>query len=695
MNEKITAHHLERGAIAYVRQSSPIQVRRNHESRRLQYAMTGKLVELGWPASHVEVIDDDLGITANGKKHRSGFEQLINKVAKGQVGIVAAREVSRLARNSSDWQRLLELCRQSDTMILDHETLYNTRIPNDSLLLGIKSNIASYELELFRARGQAAIRARAERGEHIRELPVGYVNAPGNRIEKTPDTRVREAVEQVYAKFWELGSATKVTAWYRNAGLLLPVRNAGEVQWKPARIGRVMAFLTNPCYAGVYAFGRKPVIHFVRDGRACESRSVLREPGRWAVFIERHHEGYITYAEFQKIRRMLENNKQSHAAVRGAGGAAKNGLGLFVGLLRCGRCGHMLNVYYSSHGDCMRYYCYRGVGNSEPPCSFKMSGGQVDPLLEGAVLAALSPTAVEAAERAWQEYGEKVDVQERSLKREHEQAQYEADRARRQYDVIEPENRMVAAELERRWNHALTQAAASRERLEEYRLGMERKKYGHDDFMAMAAAFEDVWRSPKTDMSLKKRIVRAIIEEVAVTETPNSNEICLRVHWRGGAHTEHRFIRRTQSHRGCTIPENAEKAITELVATCDDRMIAKYLNENRALTSDGRTWTAERVARARRDRRIRRYDPAKRENEGLLTLNEAARFLGVSHDALQTMAARGEVEHKHPLPMGPYIFRRSDLEGQNGDQLRRIVQMRRKMKSRATLEPGRLFKGVS
>ena len=195
-------------------------------------------------------------------------------------------------------------------------------------------------------------------------------------------------------------------------------------------------------------------------------------------------------------------------------------------------------------------------------------------------------------------------------------------------------------------------------------------------------------------MSLKKRIVRTIIEEVAVTETPASNEICLRVHWRGGAHTEHRFIRRTQSHRGNTIPENAEKAIVELVAMCDDRMIAKYLNENRILTSDGRLWTVDRVMRARR-RRIRRYDPAKRESEGLLTLNEAARFLGVSHDALQTMAARGEVEHKHPLPMGPYIFRRSDLEGQNGDQLRKSIQMRRKSKSPAILETGRLFEGVS
>ena len=394
-------------------------------------------------------------------------------------------------------------------------------------------------------------------------------------------------------------------------------------------------------------------------------------------------------------RRMLNENKQSHAAVRGAGGAAKNGLGLFTGLLRCGRCGRLLNVYYSSHGDCMRYHCYRGEGTGEPPCGFKMSGGQVDPLLEGATLAALAPSAVEAAGQAWQQYGAKVDSRERALKREYEQARYEADRARRQYDAIEPENRMVAAELERRWNHALTQAAVSRERLEEYLRGMDRAKYGHDDFMAMAASFESIWRSPKTDMSLKKRIVRTIIEEVAVAETPNSNEICLRVHWRGGAHTEHRFIRRTQSHRGNTIPENAEKAIVELVAMCDDRMIAKYLNENRALTSDGRMWTADRVARARRDRRIRRYDPMKRESEGLLTLNEAARFLGVSHDALQTMAARGEVEHKHPLPMGPYIFRRSDLDGQNGDRLRKIVQMRRKMKSQATFETGRLFEGAS
>lgn len=698
MSDRISSSHLERSAIVYVRQSSMTQLRNNRESRRMQYAMKGKVIELGWPASRIEVIDDDLGVTASGAKHRSGFEQLTGKVAMGQVGIVAARELSRFARNSADWQRLLELCRQSDTMLLDHEAVYDIRRPNDCLLLGIKSNISSYELELFRARGLAAIRERAERGVHIRALPVGFIKTRDHskgdyHVEKTPDTRVREAIDLVFAKFWELGSAWKVTKWFQEAGLQLPTQfTGGDVQWMPVQRGRVLQFYTNPCYAGVYAFGRKRVVRRVLNGRTYESWSIQRDPKDWMVCLEGHHEGYITLAEFKKIGRMLNDNKQRHAATRGAGGAAKNGLGLFTGLLRCGRCGQLLNVYYYSRSDCMRYYCYRGEGSGAPPCGFYLNGAQVDPLLEEAVLAALSPSAVEAAEQAWRQYGEKVDGHEQALKRECEQAVYEADRARRQYDAIEPENRMVAAELERRWNQTLAHAAETKARLDEYRQSVSHEQRTHDDFMALAASFTDVWRSPKTSLSLKKRIVRTVIEEVAVAETPNSDEICLRVHWRGGSHSEHRFFRRTKKHH---IPENTRMAILELSQICDDRMIAKYLSENGSLNGYGQPWTGKRVNQARREKRIHGYNPAKREREGLLTLNEAARFLGISHDALQTLAKRGEVEHQHPLAVGPYIFRRSALEGQHGDRLRKIVQMRRKAKAPAIIEEGRLFERVS
>lgn len=690
MSERIANTHLERGAIVYVRQSSMTQVRNNHESRRLQYAMKGKLLELGWHESRIEVIDDDLGVTASGAQHRSGFEQLTGKVAMGQVGIVAARELSRFARNSADWQRLLELCRQSDTMLLDHETVYDIRRPNDCLLLGIKSNISSYELELFRARGLAAIRARAERGEHIRQLPVGYIKARDGRVEKTPDARVREAVELVYAKFWELGSACKVTRWFQEAGLPLPVQyHGGDVQWRPVRKGRVMSFFTNPCYAGVYAFGRKHRVRHVHNGRTYESWRIQRDPRQWMVCLERHHEGYITPAEFKKINRMLNENKQRYAATRGAGGAAKNGLGLFSGLLRCGRCGRLLSIYYSSRNECMRYCGERGAGSGGPACRFYLNGAHVDPLLEDAVLSALSPSAVAAAEEAWRQYGEKVDGRERALKREHEQAAYEAERARRQYDAIEPENRMVAAELERRWNQTLAHAAEAKTRLDEYRQGVSHEQRTHDDFMALAASFPEVWRSPKTDRSLKKRIVRTLIEEVAVSETPGSDEIVLRVHWRGGSHSEHRFFRRTQRH--LHIPANIQEAILELSRLCDDQMIAKYLTENGSVNGRGQPWTGKRVAQARRERRILGYDPARRERDGLLTLTEAARFLGVSPDGLQSSAKRGEVAHKHPLPIGPYVFRRCDLEGQHGDRIRKIVRMRRKVKSSANDSPGRLF----
>jgi DNA invertase Pin-like site-specific DNA recombinase len=695
MNAKISPVHLERFAVVYVRQSSPQQVRHHHEGRRLQYAMKNELVALGWPEARIEIIDADLGVTASGAARRQGFDRLLSQVTLGHVGIIAAREVTRFARNSSDWQKLLEICRQVNTILVDHETVYDLRNANDRLLIGIKGNISGYELDLLRARALDARESMARRGEYVCRVPVGYVKTHDRRIEMTPDMRVREAIALVFAKFLELGSAVRVARWFEGSGLEVPAeapgcRDGTQVRWVPLRINRAINFLRNPAYAGVYAYGRSRATRVATENGMREQWKRSHDPAQWKYVHKEHHEGYIDFDTFEKIRGMLDGNRQSFVAMRGAGGAAKNGTGLLGGLIRCGGCGRLMHVGYRTRDKTVTYRCHAGIGDDGEACSFQFSGTQPETLVVRAALQALEPLAVAAAERAFETEHAAVDDRERALERECEQARYEAGRAQRQYDAIEPENRLVAATLERRWNEALARVAGAEARLAEHRGRERRSKRGHADFMAMAKSFPEVWNAPDADVSLKKRILRTLIEEVSADTAADGREVCLRVHWKGGTHTEHRY-RRRPGGRGNVYPDDTVKVITELSVMCDDSMTAKYLNEHGIPRPNGAPWNRDVVCAARKARGIKRYDPARRQAEGLLTLNEAAKFIGISHDALAALAARGEVPHVHPLPYGPYIFRRSELEGQNGERLRFAVRARTKRKGAKSLENGGLF----
>lgn len=695
MDGKIKVEHLGRMAAVYVRQSSPGQVRNNLEGQRLQYAMKNRIADLGWSAKSIQIIDEDLGITANGATEREGFERLIGQVACGRIGLVGAREVSRLARNNVDWQRLLEYCRLNDTLVMDNETVYDMRVPNDRLLLGIKGDISSYELDIIRARALDAKREKAQRGELSFAVPTGYVRAPDGRMEITPDQQVREAVTLVFDKFLELGTAWRTVRWFRDAGLLLPgCRHSPDgtrIQWKAPRLGRVLRFLKNPMYAGVYVFGRSKTGKEQRANMARPATDHIRDPKAWPVVIHDRHEGYIDVETFKRIHRMLDNNTQKFAGLRGAGGAARNGQGLLSGLLRCVRCGRLMLVVYDSRNKRPRYVCFHGDGSALPKCDFYFSGSKPDEVITQAILQVVTPMTVEAAEQAFLEHNAVEDEREKALSRECERTRYEAERAWRQYDAIEPENRLVAVSLERRWNQALERQREAEDRLAAVRAEVGREKRSREDFLAMAAAFPDIWRSPSTDFSLKKRIVRALIEEVA-TEEVSPSEILLRVHWRGGNHTEHRFPRLRKGEGERRHPVEAVTAITQLSVLCNDRLTAKYLSQNHIPRAGGATgWKYYHVISVRKRRGIPAYSKSERQRTGFMTLTEASAFLGISADGLQTLAVRGEVAYEHPLPIGPYIFRRADLEGQNGDRLRALVRGRLKRKVEESLIDGGLF----
>lgn len=695
MSDKIRPEHREKLAVVYVRQSTATQVRHNHESRRLQYALKEKVGQMGWPASRIEVIDDDLGVTASGAARRPGFEHLMTQVISGAVGLVAAREVTRLARNDLDWQRLLEMCRWTGTMVLDGETIYDTRLSDDRLILGVKGSVGAYELDVIRARSLDARMLKAERGEYIIHAPVGFVKTGDDRLEMDPDRRVQGAIRLVFEKFLELGSVRQTYHWFCGHGVKLPKRGidraaAGRrAEWQPAKYPALYQMLTNPVYAGCYAYGRRVVKREMRDGRLHQRTTLTHDMKAWRHFLPDHHAGYIDVATFMKIKGMLANNSQSGAHQQGAGGAAKRGPALFSGLVRCGRCGRKMNVAYSGKDRCYRYFCRR-FGELESERCTTFNGTDMEAVLCAAALRVAETVSVDAAARAFIEYGGHYRETMNTFARELEQAEFEAERMRRQYDAVEPENRLVAGELEGRWNRALEQVQAARRRLEEREEQYRPLHYSLDDFHAMGRALPEIWNAPETDVRLKKRILRLLIEDVVV-DAREKGRLRLTIHWRGGAHTEESVTRIPTGHHRCDTPNSTAEAIRELSVILDDDRLAKYLNESGLKTGRGHAWSLEAVRKLRQARKIPCHCRRRKAEAGWLTLTEAAAFVGISRDALRAAALHGEVAYRHPLPAGPYLFQRKDLEGQCGDLLRRSVARRKTQKSPKNKTNGGLF----
>lgn len=658
MSEKIKSHHLERKAILYVRQSSAYQVSNNLESQKLQYAMQERLRQLGW--QDIDIVDDDLGRSAAGMVTRAGFERMVAEVCLGQVGAVAAREVSRFARNSREWQRLVEVCRVVDTLLVDQEMIYTPRQSNDRLLLGLKGSLNEYELDLLRQRSVEARREKARRGELIVAAPAGYVKTEDQRLEKDPDRRVQEAVQLVLAKFLELGTARQVLLWLLEHSLQLPVVNArGEVHWTRPAYSTVHQILSNPVYAGAYAYGKtEQTVRYENGEPRRSSRRKAKE--QWWALIPDAHDGYISWEQHQQIQQMLTDNTYGEEQT----GAAKRGSALLAGLLRCRRCGRKLMVRYTgNHHDVLRYVCYRGwLDNGEPPC-IGFGGLPVDEAVAGEILRVVQPGAVEAAVLANQEESLRQDQVLEAWKREWEAARYAAQRAQKQYDLADPENRLVTDELERRWNEALRRVQDLEQKIDR-RHGQQvtAPRLTGEDFESLGGDLERVWNSASTDSRLKKRIARTLIQEVIADLDRDQGRLTLVVHWKGGIHTELRLRHRRRGQNGAQTSKDVVKAVTVLARVCADELIAGILTRSGLRTGRGNRWTKERVTSLRTYNEIPRYTAERRQAEGWMNLTQAADLLDISSRTLRMAVEHGEIEAEHPLATGPWVFRRSALD---------------------------------
>jgi DNA invertase Pin-like site-specific DNA recombinase len=664
MSEKIRVQHLERKAILYVRQSSPYQVVHNLESQKLQYAMETRLRQLGW--REVEVVDEDLGRSAAGSVTRAGFERMVAEVCLGKVGAVAAREVSRFARNSREWQQLVEVCRVVDTVLIDQEMVYAPRLSNDRLLLGLKGSLNEYELDLLRQRSVEARREKARRGELIVSAPIGYIKSEDQRLEKDPDLRVQRAILLVFHKFAELGTVRQTLMWFLEHGLEVPTRTPrGETRWKRPVYRSMHRMLTSPVYGGAYTYGKTE--HLIGYEGAKPRHLCRRKPmEQWLALIPGAHDGYVSWEEFQRIECAIRENTQGEQRL----GAAKNGQALLAGLLRCSRCGRKLTVRYTGSGhDVLRYSCIRGwLDNGEPRC-IAFGGITVDEAIGREVLGVIQPAAIEASVLASEERVRQKDDILEALERDLEAARYVVQRTQRQYDAADPENRLVTAELERRWNLSLQHVRDIETRIEQHAAEIDQGPVvTGEDFHQLASQLESIWTDPATSARLKKRIVRTLIEEVLVDVDSSAGELILTLHWKGGVHTELRLPRRRRGQCSTQTSRELIEAITVLACISSDNIIASVLNRNGHLTGRGNRWTRERVTALRSHHRIPCYQPD--ERHPWINLTEAAALLDISPRTLRLAIDRGDIPADHPFADGPWVISKDILEREAALKLR-------------------------
>jgi DNA invertase Pin-like site-specific DNA recombinase len=599
-----------------------------------------------------------LGRSAAGTQTRTGFERMVAEVCLGRVGAVAAREVSRFARNSREWQQLVEVCRVVDTVLVDQETVYAPRQSNDRLLLGLKGSLNEYELDLLRQRSLEARREKAKRGELIVAAPIGYLKTEEQRLEKDPDRRIQEAIRLVFDRFVAIGSVRQTLLWFLEHGLQLPACTPGrEVHWKRPSYGTVYQILTNPIYGGAYAYGKTERSTHYEGGepRQCDRRKPREQ---WLALIPEAHEGYVSWEEFERIQRMIGAN----GLVSGQPGAAKKGAALLAGLLRCRRCASKLSVHYTGHQhDVLRYACHRAWLDKGQPRCIAFGGRGVDVAIAQEVLRVVQPAAIEAAILAREEDTKKQDEVLTALQRDLQAARYASQRAQKQYDRADPENRLVTDELERRWNHALQRVRELELRIEQQVPASDPGAMpGAEEFADLAMRLEAVWSRPEVDVRLKKRIIRTLIHEVVVDVA--ASEVILAIHWKGGVHTEVRLPRRRRGQNSTQTAKETVDAVKALARICPDPLIASVLNRNGLRTGRGNYWTQERVTSLRSYHQIPVYSIERRSEEGWMNLTEAAEFLGISPRTLRLAVERGEIVAEHPLSEGPWIFTRDTLK---------------------------------
>lgn len=666
---KITGEHRSRCAVVYVRQSTMVQVRDHTESTARQYGLAEVAIALGWTQEQVVVIDADLGISGRFGVDRAGFREVLSRVCLGEVGAILGLEVSRLARSSAEFARLLELARLTDTLLIDGDGVYDLRDVNDRLLLGLKGSMSEVELHLLSGRLHGAKLALARRGELRSPLSVGYVyDSDGSQV-KDPDEQVRDAVAAVFAEFDRTGSAFGVVGAFAQAGRLFPQRAyggawAGQLRWGRLGHHRVLQILHNPAYAGAYCWGRSVDGRRVQPDGAVRSSRRKRAREDWTVLIGDHHEGYLSWAQFLDNEAKLAAN---HTA-RGAR-PPREGITLCQGIIRCGGCGAIMNTRY--HGHRAFYYCVARREHTQSPLCRAVAVGTIDDAVAALLLETITPAQINAALAVAEEVIDRHTRGHRAAELAVERARYEADRAERTFEQVEPENRLVARTLESRWETKLAALAEAEAALATMRAARPPLP-PRSALQALAADLPGLWNDPNTAPRDRKRLLRTVIADVTVLPTQDKWQVRIGVRWHTGKTDELTVARKGPGR----TPATALEIVRRHGARKTSAQLADLLNAAGFTTGKNRPYNAAAVARIRDT-----YDiPAPRTvavADGELSVPEAAVRLGVSAKTVYywiqhglVPARRDEQAHRWCIPWDPdtqalYRRREADLAGRH------------------------------
>jgi DNA invertase Pin-like site-specific DNA recombinase len=671
-NGKVTASHLRRAAVIYVRQSTLAQVDRNRESTARQYDLVARAAGLGWPRTGIRVIDDDQGVSGASTAGRSGFAELAVQVGLGQVGIVLSLEVSRLARNNTDWYRLLDLAGLTDTLIADADGVYHPALFNDRLLLGMKGTMSEAELHILRARLDGGIRNKAARGELRRGLPVGLVwgEAEG-QILLHPDEAVRGVIATIFEQLPQCGSARGVWLWLKEQGLKMPLQKNvyagadGEITWVEPTYTAVHKILTHPVYAGAYVYGKTKFERYVAADGVLRSRRRVLPQGQWQVLIPDHHPGYIDWDTYQANQARIGANTRPRAHRPGTG-AVREGCALLQGLATCGVCGRKLAVYYDGPTKATPgYYCATGsLVNGRGVFHMRVGGVAVQAAVVDTFLAALAPAALDACLAAAQQLEDGHDAALAQWRRDVERARYTASKAERRYRAVDPDNRLVARGLETEWEQALTALADAQAELA--RREVARPKTLTDAEQAAIVALGDnldrVWTAPTTTDKDRKQLLRTLLDEVNITldRDDGRNQATLIVRWKGGAISELAVPIKRKPPKIRT-DEDTVDLVRRLAVHYPDSVIAGILNRQGRRTPRGLSYTATRVQGLRHYWSIDCHQPSHQPQEGpVLTVADAAAELGIAPSTLHRWLGDGFIPGEQVTPGAPWRIRLTD-----------------------------------
>ena len=669
MPGEVTTEHCNRQAYIYIRQSSQQQVAENKAGQAVQYNLVDRAKVLGWHQGQIEIIDEDLGVSAAGAKKRSGYEKLLTNICLGNVGAIFILYSSRLARNGHEWHRALEMCSLFNVLIIDRDTIYDPQLASDRLWLGMQGSFSEYELKQMQIRAREAIMHKASKGEFIKMLPAGLVATDDNRIEIDPDKRITEAIGGVFKRFGKLSSIRQVSMWYQEHKYELPVREGNKkgfpIAWRIPVYSTIQRIITNPLYAGIYIYPKTKTKISVVDGTVKKS-SGYRTTSEDNVFvIEDLFSSYITKEQYYRNQQMISENANKHG--QAISGAVREGASILCGLLRCGHCGRKLCVRYRSTANSPYYFCRgaRSLNASKGCISFNSQ--KLEQLISAEIIKVLHPHAIDAAIVAEQKYAEGLQERRSAHYNALEQARYEASRLERQYNSIDPENYLVSKTVASRWQQSLEKVDNLERQYNQIIIEhQDLSETQRDKLYELAADLSQVWDDPTSDDKIKSRLVRLLVKEIII-KLPNNDTIAATVHWQGGVHTQYELSRRRQQSKANSKKRSnlsTKQLLEKLAFLCEDHQIARILNRLRYVATDDNVagnWTEFKVKELRDRYQIAAFSKEAYGKKGIVNLKTASHKLHVSMDSVLKMIKGGIIEASQVIEHAPWEIAQSEL----------------------------------